>query len=209
MFNFSVYLSALGLSIGQIVGIGPQNAFVLRQGIGRSHILPIVAICIVADVFLIACGVMGVGKLLNAIPGFIVTVTWLGAGFILWLGYKAFRSALTPGAMSLAGGVERDRKRAIRTVLAVTLLNPYTWLDTVVLIGGVSAIYGESAAPSFLLGDLSASVLWFGGIGCFAGKLAPLFQRPQSWRVLDCVIGLVMLFTAFMLLRNYGFEAMA
>ena len=121
---------------------------------------------------LIACGVMGVGKLLNAIPGFIVTVTWLGAGFIPWLGYKAFRSALTPGAMSLAGGVERDRKRAIRTVLAVTLLNPYTWLDTVVLIGGVSAIYGESAAPSFLLGASAPRC-------CGSAASA---ASPASWR---------------------------
>ncbi|KUM01912.1 LysE/ArgO family amino acid transporter [Chromobacterium subtsugae] len=207
MFNFSVFLSALGISFSQIVGIGPQNAYVLRQGIGRSHVVPIILICIVADILLIASGVLGMGKVVAGIPGFVGVVAWGGAAFILWLGFKSFRSAFSAGAMSLEGSVERDRKRAIRTILAVTLLNPYVWLDTVVLIGGVSSVYGEHGALSFLLGSLCASVLWFGAIGLFAGKLAPLFQKPSSWKVLDCVIGLVMLFTAAMLIGNYGLSA--
>ncbi|AXE31975.1 lysine transporter LysE [Chromobacterium phragmitis] len=207
MFNFSVFLSALGISFSQIVGIGPQNAYVLRQGIGRSHVLPIIAICIAADVLLIAAGVLGVGKVVAGIPGFISVVTWAGAAFILWLGFKSFRSAMNAGGMSLEGGVERDRKSAIRTILVVTLLNPFVWLDTVVLIGSVSSVYGEHGALSFLMGSLSASVLWFGAIGLFAGKLAPLFTKPASWRALDCVIGFVMLFTAAMLIYNYGLSA--
>jgi L-lysine exporter family protein LysE/ArgO len=100
MFNWNVYLAALGLSTSQIVGIGPQNAFIIRQGIGRSHILPIVLICIVADVMLISCGVLGMGKVIGAIPGFVQTVAWLGAGFLLWLGFKSFRAALHPGRSS-------------------------------------------------------------------------------------------------------------
>ncbi|QEL55234.1 LysE/ArgO family amino acid transporter [Chromobacterium paludis] len=207
MFNFNVFLSALGISFSQIVGIGPQNAYVLRQGIGRSHVLPIIAICIAADILLIASGVLGMGKVVAGIPGFLSVVTWGGAAFILWLGFKSFRAAYQAGGMSLAGSVERDRKRAIRTILVVTLLNPYVWLDTVVLIGGVSTVYGEEANLSFLLGSLCASVLWFSIIGLFAGKLAPLFEKPVSWRVLDGVIGLVMLFTASMLIYNYGLSA--
>lgn len=204
MFNFNVFLAALGISGGQIISIGPQNAFVLRQGIGRSHVLPIIAVCIIADILLITSGVLGMGKVIASVPGFLTTVTWLGAAFLLWLAFKAFRSAVRPGTLSLAGGVERDRKRAIRTILMVTLLNPYVWLDTVVLIGGVSTVYGEEAMLSFLLGSLAASVLWFCSIGFFAGKLAPLFQKESSWRVLDVVIGVVMLLTASLLVWNYG-----
>lgn len=204
MFQFNVYLAALGLTASQIVGIGPQNAFVIRQGISRSHVVPIVLICMVCDAVLISCGVLGVGRLVSAIPGFVTVVTWGGAAFILWLGLKSFRSAWQPGALTLQAGVAQTRSDAIRTILMVTLVNPYVWLDTVILIGGVSSVYGRQAAPSFVLGCLTASVAWFSSIGFLAGKLAPLFQKSSSWRVLDSVIGAVMVFTASMLLWQYG-----
>lgn len=205
MFNLNVYLAALGISFGQIVGIGPQNAYVIRQGLGRSHILPIILICIIVDILLISAGVLGMGHLISSIPGFIQMVAWLGAGFLLWLGIKSFRSAIKPGCMDLTSKVERHRGRAIRTVLMVSLLNPYVWLDTVVLIGSVASVYGKHAAPSFLLGSITASIGWFACIGLFASKLSPLFRKPNSWRVLDCLIGVVMLFTSGLLLWNFAF----
>ncbi|MCW3478672.1 LysE/ArgO family amino acid transporter [Neisseriaceae bacterium JH1-16] len=205
-FNPSVYLSALMLSAGQIIGIGPQNAFVIKQGLGRSHVMPIVLICIVCDVLLMSAGVFGMGSLIGGLPLFVKTVTWLGAAFMFWLGYKAFRAALTPSGLALGDSVERDRKAVIRTILAVTLLNPYVWLDTVVLIGSLSSAYGPGSQLSFILGSVTASITWFVAIGFCAGKLAPLFEKPTSWRVLDLVIGCVMLLTGFLLLRNFGFQ---
>ena len=202
--SLNVYLSALALSASQIVGIGPQNAFVIRQGIGRQHVLPIVLICIVCDVLLIAAGVLGMGRLVAALPGFVGVVTWAGAAFLLWLSFKAFRAAWQPGRLDASGGIERDRKKVIRTILLVTLLNPYVWLDTVVLIGSVSSVYGTDNAGVFLLGCITSSVLWFVLVGFGAGKLAPWFEKPASWRLLDVAIGCIMLLTAIMLVRNYG-----
>ncbi|KMJ54019.1 amino acid transporter LysE [Vogesella sp. EB] len=202
--SLNVYLSALALSASQIVGIGPQNAFVIRQGIGRQHVLPIVLICIVCDVLLIAAGVLGMGRLVAALPGFVGVVTWAGAAFLLWLSFKAFRAAWQPGRLDASGGIERDRKQVIRTILLVTLLNPYVWLDTVVLIGSVSSVYGTDNAGVFLLGCITSSVLWFVLVGFGAGKLAPWFEKPASWRLLDVAIGCIMLLTAIMLVRNYG-----
>ncbi|MCQ4142987.1 MULTISPECIES: LysE/ArgO family amino acid transporter [Vogesella] len=202
--SLNVYLSALALSASQIVGIGPQNAFVIRQGIGRQHVLPIVLICIVCDVLLIAAGVLGMGRLVAALPGFVGVVTWAGAAFLLWLSFKAFRAAWQPGRLDASGGIERDRKKVIRTILLVTLLNPYVWLDTVVLIGSVSSVYGTDNAGVFLLGCITSSVLWFVLVGFGAGRLAPWFEKPASWRLLDVAIGCIMLLTAIMLVRNYG-----
>lgn len=202
--SLNVYLSALALSASQIVGIGPQNAFVIRQGIGRQHVLPIVLICIVCDVLLIAAGVLGMGRLVAALPGFVGVVTWAGAAFLLWLSFKAFRAAWQPGRLDASGSIERDRKQVIRTILLVTLLNPYVWLDTVVLIGSVSSVYGAENAGVFLLGCITSSVLWFVLVGFGAGKLAPWFEKPASWRLLDVAIGCIMLLTAIMLVRNYG-----
>lgn len=202
--SLNVYFSALALSASQIVGIGPQNAFVIRQGIGRQHVLPIVLICIVCDVLLIAAGVLGMGRLVAALPGFVGVVTWAGAAFLLWLSFKAFRAAWQPGRLDASGSIERDRKQVIRTILLVTLLNPYVWLDTVVLIGSVSSVYGAENAGVFLLGCITSSVLWFVLVGFGAGKLAPWFEKPASWRLLDVAIGCIMLLTAIMLVRNYG-----
>lgn len=202
--SLNVYLSALALSASQIVGIGPQNAFVIRQGIGRQHVLPIVLICIVCDVLLIAAGVLGMGRLVATLPGFVGVVTWAGAAFLLWLSFKAFRAAWQPGRLDASGSIERDRKQVIRTILLVTLLNPYVWLDTVVLIGSVSSVYGAENAGVFLLGCITSSVLWFVLVGFGAGKLAPWFEKPASWRLLDVAIGCIMLLTAVMLVRNYG-----
>lgn len=202
--DMSVYLSAVALSASQIVGIGPQNAFVLRQGIGRQHVWPVVLICIVCDVLLISAGVLGMGRVVASIPGFVGIVTWAGAAFLLWLSFKAFRAAWQPGQLDAAGQIETCRRQVIRTVLLVTLLNPYVWLDTVVLIGSVSSVYGHANAPAFLLGCITSSVLWFVLVGFGAGKLAPWFKQPASWRLLDAAIGCIMLLTASMLVVNYG-----
>ncbi|RXZ42236.1 amino acid transporter [Crenobacter cavernae] len=204
MMDFAVYLSALGITASQIVGIGPQNAFVIRQGIGRSHILPIVAICIACDILLISAGVLGMGGWISGHPLLMRWVVWLGAAFIAWLGVKSLRSAFTPKKLDSAGEVEREKRTAVRSILVVTLLNPYVWLDTVVLIGSVSSVYGAAGKLSFILGAATASCLWFLGIGLGAGRLAPWFESEKSWRVLDGVIAAVMFFTATLLVVNFG-----
>lgn len=202
--DFAVYLSALGLAAGQIVGIGPQNAYVIRQGIGRSHVLPIVLVCILCDVFFIAAGVWGVGAWISRHAELLNWVIWGGAAFITFLGVRSLRSALTPKQLDDLGGVEKSRNAAIKTILLVTLVNPYVWIDTVVLIGSVSSAYGAENKGAFLLGCLTASLVWFFGIGFFAGKLAPWFASPKSWRILDGVIACIMFLTAGMLVLRFG-----
>lgn len=202
--DFAVYLSALGITASQIVGIGPQNAFVIRQGIARSHVLPIVAICIACDILLISAGVLGVGGWVAGHPALMRWVVWGGAAFIAWLGVKSLRSAFTDKSLDAAGDVERGKRNAIRTILVVTLLNPYVWLDTVVLIGSVSSVYGAAAKLSFILGAATASCLWFLAIGVGAGRLAPWFESAKSWRVLDGAIAAVMFLTATLLVLNFG-----
>lgn len=209
MFNLNVFFSALALAAGQVVGIGPQNAYVIRQGLARQHIVPIVLVCIVCDVALISLGVFGLGSVLAHVPGFIPLVTWCGAGFIIWLGIRALRSAWHSHSLKLGDQVVSDKRVAIRTILLVTLLNPYVWLDTVVLIGGVSVAYGAAGRVSFIAGALFASVAWFVTVGFLSGKLAPWFEKPASWRVLDAVIACVMFATAASLIVNFALPSLA
>jgi len=180
---------ALGLSF--IVAIGAQNAFVLRQGLRREHVGAVVAICAASDVLLISAGVMGFGRLAALAPWLVPAMRWFGAAFLLAYGALALRSAWRGGAGLEAGqGGALSLRRAVVICLALTWANPHVYLDTVVLMGAVSARW--QAKGAFTLGAVTASLCFFLALGYGARLLAPLFRRPSAWRWLDLGVGLVM-----------------
>jgi L-lysine exporter family protein LysE/ArgO len=194
---------AAGLSL--IVAIGAQNAFVLRQGLRREHVLPVVLVCALSDLVLIAAGTAGLGALVTGAPVLLTVVRWGGAAFLLTLATLAARRALRPGGLDPASGAGATSARsAVGTSLALTWLNPHVYLDTVLLLGSLAAGYaaahagGAGAADPdaarwlFGAGAMVASVAWFTALGFGARLLAPVFARPGAWRVLDGAIAVVM-----------------
>ncbi|SHL19281.1 L-lysine exporter family protein LysE/ArgO [Roseovarius marisflavi] len=179
---------ALGLSL--ILAIGAQNAFVLRQGLRREHVLAVVLICALSDAVLITFGVAGFGALSAAVPGLEQVMRFGGAAFLIWYGARNFLAAWRGGAVLEAGTGTGSLRRAMLTCLALTWLNPHVYLDTVVLVGSVSSQYDDR--PGFGLGAVGASFVFFFCLGYGARLLAPLFRREKSWRVLDAGIGVVM-----------------
>ncbi|MDI2032254.1 LysE/ArgO family amino acid transporter [Saccharopolyspora sp. TS4A08] len=175
-----------------IVSIGAQNAFVLRQGLRRHAVLLVVAICIASDVALIALGVGGFGTLVARSPLLLTLCTVAGGCFLLAYGLLAARRALRPSAALDAGtGETGSRRRAALTCLAMTWLNPQTYLETILLIGSVAAGYG-AMRWEFGAGALAASCVWFVALGFGARLLTGFFARPSSWRVLDGAIAVMM-----------------
>lgn len=184
-------LSGFGFGAGLIVAIGAQNAYVLRQGLRREHVAPVVAICAVSDILLIAVGTAGVGAVITATPGLLVAVTVLGSGVLFWYAATALRRALRPQALvaDASGGAGRLAQVAL-TAAALTWLNPHVYLDTVVLLGSVAS---ASEQPwVFAAGAMAASVAWFSGLGFGARVLRPLFSSERAWRVFDLVVAAVM-----------------
>ena len=187
------------LSLSLILAIGAQNAFVLRQGLRRAHVLPVVLTCAMSDAVLIVAGVAGFGALAEAVPWFEPLMRYGGAAFLLWYGWMNARSAWRGGqALRMGGDEEQSLRAAILTVLALTWLNPHVYLDTVVLIGSISAQYPDRLA--FGIGATLASFVFFFSLGYGARALAPLFARPRAWQVLDAIIALTMWAIAFKLL---------
>ncbi|WP_170769141.1 LysE/ArgO family amino acid transporter [Ruegeria lacuscaerulensis] len=181
---------ALGFSL--ILAIGAQNAFVLRQGLRREHVFPLCLTCAVSDAILIAAGVAGFGTLAQAVPWFETAMRYGGAIFLTWYGLRSLRSAWNGGAvMEVQGGQRASLQSVLLTVLAFTWLNPHVYLDTVVLIGSISAQYEDRLA--FAVGAMTASFVFFFSLGYGAGVLSPIFARPRAWQVLDTIIGVVML----------------
>lgn len=189
---------ALGLSL--IMAIGAQNAFVLRQGLRRAHVLAVVLVCAISDAILVTAGVTGFGVLAEAAPGLERIMRFGGAAFLLAYGARSFLAAWRGAAALEAGEGAGSLRRAVLTCLALTWLNPHVYLDTVVLLGSISTQYENRFA--FGLGAVCASFVFFFSLGYGARLLAPLFRRPASWRVLDAGVGCVMWAIAFGLLRG-------
>jgi len=178
----------LGFSL--ILAIGAQNAFVLRQGLRREHVLPVVLVCAISDAALVTAGVLGFGALARAIPGIEQVMLFGGVAFLLWYGAQNLIAAWRGGEALEAGAAAGSLRRALLTCLALTWLNPHVYLDTVVLLGSVSAQYDDTLG--FGVGAVTASFSFFFALGYGARLLAPVFRRPASWRVLDVIVGLTM-----------------
>ncbi|WP_416368717.1 LysE/ArgO family amino acid transporter [Tritonibacter mobilis] len=188
-----ILMAGFGLGFSLILAIGAQNAFVLRQGIRGQHVLPIVLTCALSDALLITAGVAGFGTLTSALPWFEPVMRIGGALFLTGYGLRSLRSAWTGGAALSTEGqrVQTALWPAVLTCLAFTWLNPHVYLDTVVLLGAISAQY--TPAWVFGLGAVTASFVFFFTLGYGARLLAPIFARPRAWQVLDALIGVVML----------------
>ncbi len=178
---------------GLIIAIGAQNVFVLRQGLLGLHAGAVATVCAVSDAVLIAIGVAGAGSLVRGHPGLLATMTVGGAGFLTLYGALALWRALRPKKAEIPENTQRGLAAAVAASLALTFLNPHVYLDTVVLIGALSARYEGWAALSFGAGAAAASLGWFFGLAFGARLAAPLFTRPQAWRYLDTAVGITML----------------
>lgn len=187
----NAFLPGFALSLTLILAIGAQNAFVLRQGLRKSHVFWVCLACAVSDAMLIAAGVAGFGALGQALPWFEPVMRYGGAAFLIWYGARNAMSAWRGGGALEAEGINTQTLRGtILTLLALTWLNPHVYLDTVVLLGSISAQYDNRLA--FGAGAVSASFVFFFGLGYGARLLSPLFARPRSWQILDGLIAVTM-----------------
>lgn len=187
----------LGLTL--IVAIGAQNAFVLRQGLSRNHIGLVVAVCALSDALLILAGVGGVGVVVRDHPTVLTALRWVGAAYLLGFGVHSWWKAHRDESLRPGDTVPRSRMAVLGTTLALTYLNPHVYLDTVLMLGSVANQHG-GGRWWFAVGAMLGSVLWFSALGYGAGAAARLMVRPVTWRILDVLIGVVMIALAVRLL---------
>lgn len=189
----------LGLSL--IVAIGAQNAFVLRQGLRGEHVFAVCLVCALSDAVLIAAGVSGMSEIARVAPAVAPAMRYAGAAFLVAYGLRSFRAAwAADAALVPAEGGGGSLGRALAVCLALTWLNPHVYLDTVLLIGSVATQYPDRAA--FAAGAMTASFVFFFGLGYGARWLRPAFARPAAWRALEVGIGAVMWAIALRLLAG-------
>lgn len=200
----SPFLAGLALSGSLIIAIGAQNVHVLRQGIRREHVALVVLTCGLIDAGLMSVGVFGVSGIARLHPSVLTWVTWLGAAFLLGYGLMAALRAYAPGVLQVAPGQAAQVSWVVvfGQTLAVSLLNPHVYLDTVFLVGLVGSQYPLDDRLLFWAGASGMSAGWFALVGFGARWLAPLFAKPLSWRLLDGLLALTMFYLAGGLLAS-------
>ncbi|MFI6821851.1 LysE/ArgO family amino acid transporter [Micromonospora sp. NPDC050187] len=191
-------VAGFSVAIALIVAIGAQNAFVLRQGLRREHVVPVVVTCAASDALLILAGIAGLGTAVSGRPVLLTAIRWGGAAFLLCYAALAARRALRPGRLVPTARPPATLRATVLACLAFTWLNPHVYLDTVLLVGGIAQQHEHRWL--FGVGAASASVVWFTALGAGAHRLAPLLARPAAWRVLDGVVAVVMVAVAVALL---------
>lgn len=198
-----VFAQGLALSLGLIVAIGAQNAFVLRQGLRREHVGSVVLFCAASDAVLIMAGVFGMAQALGDRPKLARVLALAGAAFLAWYGWKAFqRMRQTEHLQATSGSARLDRGAAVAQAAAFTLLNPHVYLDTVLLVGSMGAQQPAPLQGWFVGGASLASALWFSALGFGARWLAPWVAHPKAWQVLDGLIGLTMWLLSSLMVRH-------
>ena len=185
---------------GLIVAIGAQNAYILRMGLMRAHVGVLCFVCALSDAMLITLGVAGVGTFVASNDALLTIIRYAGAAFLIGYAILALRRALQAEAMDVSTTPAPPLAQALATVLALTFLNPHVYLDTFLLVGGLSARYPTDERWLFGAGAVAASFAWFFSLGYGARWLTPIFARPAAWRWLDLGIAAIMAWLAFGLL---------
>ena len=174
-----------------IIAIGAQNAFVIRQGLRREHVLLIVLICAISDAALILVGTGGLGRIIQGNQIALEIIRWFGVAYLTWFGLRSLRSAFKSQSLQVGEVLQARAGDVARSALALTFLNPHVYLDTVILLGSVANQF-ESDRWFFDLGACLASIIWFTTIGFGARSASRFMSKPIFWKILDSIIALVM-----------------
>jgi L-lysine exporter family protein LysE/ArgO len=191
------WLNGLLVCAGLIVAIGAQNAFVLQQGLRRQHAWLVAGVCALCDWLLVGLGVLGLGALIARQETLMEVARWAGAGFLVWQAWLSLRRTLSRHALMAGGRDQASWSGALAATLAVTLLNPQVYLETVVLLGAIGAV--QPSPWGFFVGAAMASFGWFFGLVAAAGWLAPKLASQRVWRAIDLVIAIILAWVAWRL----------
>lgn len=186
-------LKGFASSASLIVAIGAQNAFVIRQGLLQNHLLLIALLCSLIDALLILVGVLGFGRVISVYPLFIEITKYFAIAFLFVYGVFSLKSAFKNKTFeNERHQVVPSRKKTVFVLLALSLLNPHVYLDTVILLGSIATQHPLHEQPFFALGAISASFVWFFSLSYGSRFLAPFLNHSIAWKIIDICIAFIM-----------------
>lgn len=206
--NVWILLQGFGLGATMIIPIGAQNAYVLNQGIKRNHHLTTATICSLLDVIFISLGIFGGGALLSSNEILLTSVTLGGVAFLSFYGFISLRSAFTSTSTNESDSevIARGKRTVILGALAVTVLNPHLYLDTVVILGSIGGQFEGHDRIAFALGTMMASFVWFYSLSIGAAKLGPTLSKPNVKKGIYMAVAIMMFSIAFILAKGLAIQ---
>lgn len=200
--SFWILLQGFGLNAGMIIPIGAQNAYVLNQGINRQHHITTATLCSILDIILVSAGIFGGGALLSQNETLLTSVTVGGILFLTFYGYLSLRNAFNSQSNEKkTSSMAKGRIAVIMGALAVTILNPQVYLDTVVILGSIGGQFEGNDRIAFAIGTALSSLVWFYGLSLGAAKLAPTLSKPKVKKSIDFVVAMIMFVVALSLTK--------
>jgi L-lysine exporter family protein LysE/ArgO len=192
------FLSGIMLGISLIIAIGAQNIWVLSQSMAGANRLVIALVCILCDTTLIFIGVYSASELKQWLPELLPWLTWGGILMLLYLASGSIIRAIKgTSGLKLIETVKVSWWHTAITALAISLLNPHVYLDTVLLLGSIGALQPNPA--QFAAGACLGSIIWFSSLVMFSPKLRVLLSSPLRWRIFDSGIAVILCFVAIQL----------
>jgi len=197
------YFLAAFITIGLIINLGPQNIFLIKRGIQGQYILTTIIVYFFCEVLTISLGAIGAGYIFsqNLLLQNLIGVA--GISFLLFYGYKSFRSAFQQYDKIDSTSQKISLKEVVLAALSFSLLNPLALMDTMIIIGGAAAQYDSiKLMLIFMVGSFTASTIWFFTIGFGSRKLQYILNTPRANKVIDLSAAIIMWFAAFYLTKT-------
>ena len=198
----TAFLTGFLLSFSLILAIGPQNAFVLRQGLLRQHVLPIALFCTLSDITLISLGIFGFGSIISDFDNFSQYMFVIGGVWLSGYGFLRLKGAyLADSFLEASNEQKSDIKLVLTNCAVLTWFNPHVYIDTLILIGTVSIRFKDPLY--FGLGACLASFIFFFSLAFGARLLSPFMSSNKAWQILDLVIASIMFVLAFSMFQEF------
>ena len=186
-FVFGFYL---GMSL--ILAVGPQNLFVIEQGLRKNHVFMVCLICSVSDFLFIIIGTAAFYYFSQLNPFVDIIINLLLLIFISNFIWNKLSASSNLHSLNKTFNEEPLRKVVLKT-LAFTYLNPHVYSDTIFIIGGVSREFIFNEKVFFVIGAATASFIYFFSLGYASSYFAKFINNQSSWRKIDRVVIITML----------------
>ncbi len=189
--SISDFIQGFIIGSSLIIAIGPQNLYVINQGLKKNFILIVVLICSLSDSLLIVCGIYLSNNILSLNPSVITIMKLVGGIWLILYGVNKIKKSRNH-VINNKEFNEASFTKVLMTTLAITYANPHVYLDTVILLGSISVNFDSKLY--FGLGAIFASFVFFFSLGYFSNFLSQYIKSQKVWFYIDNVIGFLMLF---------------
>ena len=189
--SISNFIQGFIIGSSLIIAIGPQNLYVINQGLKKNFVFIVVLICSLSDGLLIVCGIYLSNNIISLNTSIITIMKLIGGIWLILYGINKIKNSRQHEIKSSEINAASFTK-VVLTTLAITYANPHVYLDTVILLGSISINFDSKLY--FGLGAIFASFIFFFSLGYFSNFLSQYVKSPKVWFYIDNVMGFLMLF---------------